>query len=143
MGTADYIAPEQARDAPGADGRADIYSLGCTLYYLLAGNPPFPEGTASEKLCRHAAEEPYPLCAELTDVPEALAAVVNRMMAKKPEDRYQSAAEVAAFLDEWGRILILPSENGRTGVLPDTAAGILFFLVGLAAMLLSGLVANR
>src|SRR5262249_59741602 len=101
--------------------------------------PPFPEGTASEKLCRHVAEEPYPLCAQRTDVPDALAAVVSRMMAKKPEDRYQSAAEVAAALDEWGRILILPSENGRIRVLPDNARDILFFLVVLAAMLLSGL----
>jgi len=142
VGTTDYIAPEQARDAHAADGRADIYSLGCTLYHLLTGNPPFPEGPALEKLCRHAAEEPYPLCAQRTDVPGALAAVVSRMMAKKPEDRYQSAAEAAAVLDECGRILILPSENGRIGVLPDKARGIVFFLVGLAAMLLSGLVAN-
>jgi serine/threonine protein kinase len=142
VGTTDYIAPEQARDAHGADGRADIYSLGCSLYHLLTGNPPFPEGSALEKLRRHAREEPYPLCAQRTDVPDALAAVVSRMMAKKPEDRYQSAAEVAAALDEWGRILILPSENGRIGVLPHKARGILFFLVGLAAMVLSGLVAH-
>ncbi|HMF16133.1 MAG TPA: protein kinase [Gemmataceae bacterium] len=142
VGTTDYIAPEQAQDAHGTDGRADIYSLGCTLYHLLTGNPPFPEGTALEKLCRHAAEEPYPLRAQRTDVPGAFAAVVSRMMAKKPQDRYQSAAEVAAVLDEWGKILILPSENGKLGVLPHKARGILFFLVGLVAMVLSGLVAD-
>src|SRR5579864_1765235 len=95
VGTTDYIAPEQAQDAHRADGRADIYSLGCTLYHLLSGKPPFPEGSASEKLRRHASEEPRPLNEKRTDVPEGLAAVVSRMMAKKPEDRQQTSAEVA------------------------------------------------
>jgi WD40 repeat protein len=98
VGTADYIAPEQARDAHGADGRADVYGLGCTLYHLLAGRPPFPGGTAAEKLSRHAADEPVPLRQLRPDVPERLAAVVARMMAKRPADRYQTPAEAAAAL---------------------------------------------
>ncbi len=98
VGTADYIAPEQGRDPRGADGRADLYSLGCTLYHLLAGGPPFPEGTIQEKLARHAGEEPRPLHEVRPGVPEALAAVVARLMAKRPEDRYPSPAEAAAAL---------------------------------------------
>jgi WD40 repeat protein len=98
VGTADYIAPEQARDPRGADGRADLYSLGCTLYHLLAGRPPFPEGTIQEKLTRHAAEAPRPLRELRPDVPEGLAAVVGRLMAKRPEDRYPTPAAAAAAL---------------------------------------------
>src|SRR5262245_25098399 len=91
MGTADYIAPEQARDSRRADIRADIYSLGCTLYHLLSGQVPFPGGTAIDKILRHATERPRPLCR--SDLPAGLAAVLDRMMAKRPEDRYQTPAE--------------------------------------------------
>ncbi len=98
MGTVDYVAPEQARDARRADFRADLYSLGCTLYELLTGRVPFPGGAATEKLARLAAEEPTPLRALRPDVPARLEAVVVRLMAKRPEDRYASAAEVATAL---------------------------------------------
>ena len=84
MGTADYIAPEQAADPRSADIRADIYSLGCTLFHLLTGRLPFPEGTVHDKIARHTTE-PLP---PLTDVPPALAAVVARMTAKDPAARY-------------------------------------------------------
>src|SRR5262249_53354396 len=98
MGTPDYIAPEQARDAHGADIRADIYSLGCTLYELLAGLAPFPEGTALHKVMGHIERLPRPLGDLRDDVPAALAQVVERMMAKDPADRYQTPAEVAEAL---------------------------------------------
>ena len=98
MGTADYIAPEQADDAHGADSRADIYSLGCTLYQLLAGRPPFARPHVQMTLAAHQEETPKPLSATRPDVPAALAAVLRRMMAKSPVDRYQTAAEVVAAL---------------------------------------------
>jgi hypothetical protein len=98
MGTADYIAPGQARDAHLADGRSDIYSLGCTLYHLLTEQPPFPKGTTREKLQLHSTNFPLWLRDVRPEIPEGLARVVAKMMAKKPEDRYQTAAEVAAAL---------------------------------------------
>src|SRR5262249_9026600 len=99
MGTADYLAPEQARDSRSADIRADIYSLGCTLYHLLAGRVPFPEGTLVEKILKHATEQPEPLAKLRPDLPAGLEAVVERMMARTPEQRYQTPAEVAAALE--------------------------------------------
>jgi len=98
MGTADFIAPEQSTDPSGADVRADVYSLGCTLYYLLAGHAPFPEGTALDKLVAHCEQAPAPLTGLRRDVPPALARVVERMMAKGPAQRYQTPAEVTEAL---------------------------------------------
>ncbi|MGB9687250.1 protein kinase domain-containing protein [Thermogutta sp.] len=100
LGTFDYIAPEQARDPRLADVRSDIYSLGCTLYYLLSGQPPFPGGTVLQKLLQHQTEEPVDIRRIRGDVPEALTRVLRRMMAKSPRQRFQSAAELAAALRE-------------------------------------------
>jgi serine/threonine-protein kinase len=98
MGTPDFIAPEQARDSRSADARADVYGLGCTLYYLLAGQVPFPGGSASEKMLRHLTEEPSPLEQLQPAVSPALTAVVRKAMARRPVDRYQTAAELIAAL---------------------------------------------
>jgi serine/threonine protein kinase/WD40 repeat protein len=98
MGTPDYLAPEQAVDSARADIRADVYSLGCTLYHLLAGRPPFPGGSLTEKLLRHQQSEPEPLERLCPDLSPGLGAVVRKMMAKRPEERYQTPAEVAAAL---------------------------------------------
>ena len=98
MGTPDYMAPEQARDAHSADIRADIYSLGCTLYCLLSGGAPFPQGSIVEKIMAHVERQPAPLQELRDDVPAGLGVVLAKMMAKSPGDRYQTPAEVAEAL---------------------------------------------
>lgn len=98
MGTPDYIAPEQAMDSHTVDIRGDIYSLGCTLYFLLTGSAPFPGGTLMEKLLKHRLEEPKPVEQLRSDVPPGVVAVVRKMTAKKPEDRYQTPGDVVAAL---------------------------------------------
>lgn len=94
MGTPDFIAPEQARNASTVDHRADIYSLGCTCYFLLTGQPPFPEGSVVEKLLMHQLDDPKPIEELRKDVPPALLSVVRKLMAKRPADRYQAAQHV-------------------------------------------------
>lgn len=98
IGTFDYIAPEQARNPRNADARSDIYSLGCTIFYMLTGRPPFPGGTPLQKLLSHQGDQPPLLANVRTDVPESLAAVVSRMLAKLPEQRYQTPADLMTAL---------------------------------------------
>jgi tRNA A-37 threonylcarbamoyl transferase component Bud32 len=98
MGTLDFLSPEQARESHTVDIRSDLYSLGCTFYYLLSGRVPFPGGTLMDKLLRHKFDEPRPVEELRPEVPPAVAAVVRKLMAKKPEDRFQTPAEVAAAL---------------------------------------------
>jgi tRNA A-37 threonylcarbamoyl transferase component Bud32 len=98
MGTPDYLAPEQATDAQNADTRADLYSLGCTLYRMLTGQVPFPGGGTLDKLLAHAQQKPAPLSKFRSDLPRGLEEVVVKLMAKRPEDRYQTPAEAAAAL---------------------------------------------
>jgi serine/threonine protein kinase len=98
LGTPDYMAPEQVADPRRVDIRTDVYALGCTLYYLLAGRPPFPWGTPADKLAAHRGQEPPSLTAVRPDVPPGLAIVVGRMLAKDPADRFQTPAEVADAL---------------------------------------------
>jgi hypothetical protein len=99
FGTPSYLAPEQARDAAKADVRADLYSLGCTLYLLLAGRPPFQGRSLYELLRAHEEQEATPLDQVREDVPAGLAAVVAKMMAKDPAQRYQRPAEAARALE--------------------------------------------
>lgn len=101
VGTMDYIAPEQTYDPTAVDGRADLYSLGCTLYFALTGRPPFPGGTSLEKIRRHRKEEPEPLRSLLPEIPQGFAALVHQLMAKDPEGRLASAQEVEERLRSW------------------------------------------
>ncbi|MFL5341527.1 MAG: protein kinase domain-containing protein [Gemmataceae bacterium] len=98
MGTAEYLAPEQAMNAAGAQIQADIYSLGCTLYHLLTGHPPFAGGSIMSILLRHREEIPQPVVQQRPDVPAELSALVDWMLAKNPADRPQTPKEVAAAL---------------------------------------------
>jgi serine/threonine protein kinase len=98
MGTPDYIAPEQANDARSAEIRADIYSLGCTLYFLLTGRVPFPDGTTLQKFIAHLEQTARPVRQLRPDVPAGLEAVLARMMAKKPADRYKQPLDAANAL---------------------------------------------
>jgi serine/threonine protein kinase len=101
VGTMDYISPEQTHDPLAVDGRADVYSLGCTLYFALTGRPPFPGGTSREKIHHHRDDEPTALEQLRPDLPPAFVAVVRRMMAKDLSRRYPGAAGVAAELRAW------------------------------------------
>ncbi|MCS7046691.1 MAG: serine/threonine protein kinase [Gemmataceae bacterium] len=97
IGTADFVAPEQVVDSQ-VDIRADIYSLGGTLYYLLVGKCPFQDGTNAQKLIWHQVRQPKPVTRFRSDVPHDLLAILDKMMAKEPCRRYQTPAEVAAAL---------------------------------------------
>lgn len=103
LGTADYIAPEQSVDSFAVDTRADIYSLGCTLYVLLTGKLPYPMPMSSQKLDGHRFRDAPPIRESAPGVPVELAAVVDKMMAKKPADRYQTMAEVVEALASFSR----------------------------------------
>ena len=98
MGTPEYVAPEQATDARSADIRADIYSLGCTLYFLLAGQPPFKKDTIVNTIMAQVQDEARPLPELRADVPAGLWTVAAKMLAKKPAERYQTPTEVAKAL---------------------------------------------
>jgi eukaryotic-like serine/threonine-protein kinase len=117
LGTADYLAPEQARDSHAADRRSDIYALGCTLYYLLVGRPPFAKGTLAERIQAHLHQTPPNLLVEATGVPSAIADLYFRMLEKHPDARPQSAKEIADSLDAWLRSAT-PAAGGTAPTLP-------------------------
>jgi serine/threonine protein kinase len=101
VGTADYIAPEQAHDATLVDTRADIYSLGCTFYFLLTGQPPFSGTALMQKLVQHR-EAPVPKVREARpEVPDEVSDLIEKMMAKAPEDRFQIPLLVVAPLRKY------------------------------------------
>jgi len=133
IGTADYFAPEQALNPLAADIRSDIYSLGCTLYYLLTGRPPFPDGNLEEKINQHQFAEPTPLADFRKDVPAGLTMALKRMMAKGPENRYRTPDALAVALkpfmrpgrNDFGKLEILPflSRICEKTALPGSLAG--------------------
>ncbi len=114
MGTPDYISPEQAVDARSVDIRSDIYSLGATFHFLLAGRPSFDEGTVLEKLSRHAQADAPRIDSIRTDVPTKVADIIARMMAKDPSQRFQTPEEVADALAPFVNKDGLPGESDST-----------------------------
>ncbi len=118
LGTADYLAPEQALDSHGADSRADIYGLGCSFYFLLTGHAPFPDGSLPQRLMMHQNEEPPSILDDRPDAPEDLLVICRRMMAKLPDDRFQTADEVAHALRAWmtvhGHFVASDEESGSS-----------------------------
>lgn len=118
VGTVDYMAPEQARNSSLADIRSDIYSLGCTFFHMLTGGPPFAEGGLTERLYQHAEAEPPDVRQQNPSVPPAVVKILKRMLAKKPEQRYQTPGELLADLQrfrELSRIESLVVAQRSTG----------------------------
>jgi len=123
LGTADYLAPEQALDSHDVDIRADIYSLGATLYFLLAGKSPFQDGSVAQKLIWHQVRQPKPIQKLRPEVPDELAAVMARMMAKDPGERYQTPAELVEALLPWTQAPIAPPPEEEMPQLGKAALG--------------------
>ncbi len=145
LGTFDYISPEQARDPRDADVRSDLYSLGCTMFFMLAGRAPFAEGTMVQKLLQHQQAEPPAIDDIRRDVPKQLAVIIRRLMEKDPEDRYKQPSELVADLVACAKAegyslasariataLVLPSRS-RPSRLPWIVP--LLLLIGLVGVL--------
>ena len=123
LGTADYLAPEQAVNSHGVDARADVYSLGCSFYFLLAGQAPFPDGTLPQRLMMHQKVPPPDIRLKRPDAPEDLLDICLRMMAKKPSARFQSAGEVADALAGWLRAHGHAMDTSTSGIGSATRPG--------------------
>lgn len=126
VGTADYLAPEQARNSQNVDARADIYGLGCTLYFALTGMPPFPEGTIAQRLLKHQSETPPSILEKRPDAPLTLVDLCARMMKKSPDQRIQTSAEVAMELRKWlasrGKALSATYTEAKSGAAYATSS---------------------
>jgi serine/threonine protein kinase len=123
LGTADYLAPEQALDSHSVDIRADIYSLGATFYFCLTGRTPFAEGTVAQKLIWHQTRQPKPIRQLRPEVPEGVVAIVEKMMAKDPNQRPQTPLEVADGLIPWTQSPIAPPPENEMPQLCPAAMG--------------------
>lgn len=101
LGTADYIAPEQALNVSAADIRSDLYGLGCTFYFLLAGRPPFHKGSVAQKLVWHQTKYPDHIHIIRPDIPEEINQIIFKMIAKKPDDRFSEPMDVVNVLSQY------------------------------------------
>jgi serine/threonine protein kinase len=136
LGTADYLAPEQVLDSHAVDSRADIYGLGCSMYCMLTGHPPFPGGTLPHRLMMHLKQPPPSIYRDRPDAPPELVDICLKMMAKRPEQRYQTATDVAKALAQWLAVNAQPASSGSGS--SASSAG----LVGAAASEASARVAG-
>lgn len=123
VGSVDYMAPEQVTQSQSVDHRADIYSLGCTLFFLLTGRPPFGQGTLSERIAQHQSGQIPDVRQLRPDTPAELAEICQRMMAKDPQDRIQSAAEVAEELALWLGNRVMADGSAEEAAATHASAG--------------------
>jgi len=119
LGTADYLAPEQALDSHKIDARADIYALGGVLYFCLTGHPPFPEGSVPKRLLAHQQSEPSSILIDRPDTPDDLIALCKKMMSKNPDHRQQSAQEVVHDFEDW----LIHNGYAEEGEFADSGSG--------------------
>lgn len=127
IGTVDFMAPEQAFETSAVDIRSDVYGLGCTLYFLLTGQVPFPDRSAPEKMYAHKTRAPAPVSEIAPRVPPGLLAVLEKMMAKDPRERYQTPAEVVAAL---APLITEPVAAPAAAEMPEHPAS--FYQLGLS-----------
>ncbi len=147
LGTFDYIAPEQARDPRNADVRSDIYSLGCTMYHMLTGQPPYPDGTALQKLLDHQGKSPPDPRVLNSSVPIQLSAILRKMMASNPDQRYQAAGLLLNDLIQLASLLGLqtvPAEGivwkKLRPTLPTTPVGAVWIFASVLLICLTAVV---
>lgn len=119
IGTADFVSPEQARNNQRIDARSDLYSLGCTAYFLLTGRPPFEEQSVASRLVAHQMYQPRSLAELRPDLPAGLVTIINRMMAKDAADRFTSASGVEDALHKFFRTL---PDSGSVEIPPSDRA---------------------
>ncbi|MFL5243178.1 MAG: protein kinase domain-containing protein [Gemmataceae bacterium] len=115
VGTVDYMSPEQARDSGAADIRSDLYSLGCTLFHMLTGQPPFPEGSLTERLYKHCESDPPNLLEINPHVSPSLCVILERLLAKRPEDRYATPEDL---IEDLVHLETIPAATIPAGVRP-------------------------
>lgn len=125
LGTFDYISPEQAIEPRSADVRSDLYSLGCTLYFMLAQRPPFPDGTALQKMLRHNGDDPPDIRLFRPELPDPVAKLVAKLLAKRPADRYQTPSElvnaIQSIAKRLGMFSIVRDASGNVATLAKGA----------------------
>lgn len=119
VGTVDYMAPEQARSSRAADARSDLYSLGCTWYHMLTGRVPYPDGDLTNKLRAHATGPPPDPRDVVPEIPDGIVAVVQRLMAQNPDDRYQTSLELLEDLDQPGLFRQAVTSDDLRGLADD------------------------